>query len=136
LYDSVQLFAVALTELSRARDVRMSSLSCAKPRPWPHGSSLSNYVRTVSLLTPLHHIIRIIQLSSCSLCDRDIVIVSRQNGHLRRRPTSHPFSIRFPNVGQQCQPMVHMGKCLHKFSLLQLHTCSSYVRRNLYWLKI
>ena len=47
LYDAVQLFAVALTELSRARDVRTSSLSCAKPRPWKHGSSLSNYVRTV-----------------------------------------------------------------------------------------
>ena len=50
LYDSVQLFAVALTELSRARDVRTTSLSCAKPRPWPHGSSLSNYVLTVSVV--------------------------------------------------------------------------------------
>ena len=51
LYDSVQLFAVALTELSPARDVRTASLSCAKPRPWPHGSSLSNYLQTVELLT-------------------------------------------------------------------------------------
>jgi len=59
LYDSVQLFAVALTELSRARDVRTASLSCAKPRPWTHGSSLSNYVRTVLFvisITPLFHI--------------------------------------------------------------------------------
>ena len=57
LYDSVQLFAVALTGLSRARDVRTSSLSCAKPRPWSHGSSLSNYVRTV-------FIIRILSIST------------------------------------------------------------------------
>lgn len=49
MYDAVHLFSKALHELSHARDIDTSSLSCNKDRTWSNGDSLLNYMKMVEL---------------------------------------------------------------------------------------
>ncbi|XP_047735944.1 glutamate receptor ionotropic, kainate 2-like isoform X1 [Hyalella azteca] len=48
MYDAVQLFARALDDLDRSREVDITPLYCEGDKTWPHGSSLINYMKWYS----------------------------------------------------------------------------------------
>ena len=48
VYDAVQMFAKALTDLDRSQDVQTSSIECGGRETWQHGNSLVNYMKMVS----------------------------------------------------------------------------------------
>ena len=48
MYDAVHLFARALDDLDRSREVDITPLYCEGPETWSHGSSLINYMKLVS----------------------------------------------------------------------------------------
>ena len=48
MYDAVQMFAKALTDLDRSQDVQTSSIDCGGRETWQHGNSLVNYMKMVS----------------------------------------------------------------------------------------
>lgn len=45
LYDGIKLLARAISELNVALNIQ--PISCGDAEPWPHGSSLINYMRRV-----------------------------------------------------------------------------------------
>ncbi|KAJ8315099.1 hypothetical protein KUTeg_007249 [Tegillarca granosa] len=47
MYDAVHLFARALHELLKAKDVTTQALSCSKDKKWTDGISLLNYMKTI-----------------------------------------------------------------------------------------
>jgi len=49
IYDAVKLLATALQDLDQSQSIDVSPVSCENGVPWPHGSSLINYMRPVSL---------------------------------------------------------------------------------------
>lgn len=49
MFDAVHLFARALHELSKAKDVTTQALSCSKDKKWTDGISLLNYMKTVNI---------------------------------------------------------------------------------------
>lgn len=49
IYDAVQVFARALTELDRSQDIQTSSLDCNLENTWQHGNSLINYMKLVQM---------------------------------------------------------------------------------------
>lgn len=51
MFDAVHLFARALHELSKAKDVTTQALSCSKDKKWTDGISLLNYMKTVNIHT-------------------------------------------------------------------------------------
>lgn len=48
IYDAVDLFARALDNLDRSREVNIDNLDCLGDRSWKHGSSLIKYMKWVS----------------------------------------------------------------------------------------
>jgi glutamate receptor, ionotropic, invertebrate len=48
LYDSVYVFAAALTALDRSHSLKFVNLSCDIEKPWNDGLSLYNYLNSVS----------------------------------------------------------------------------------------
>ena len=48
VYDAVQVFAKALTDLDRSQDVQPVSIDCTGRETWQHGNSLVNYMKMVS----------------------------------------------------------------------------------------
>ena len=48
MYDAVQVFAKALTDLDRSQDVQPVSIDCTGRETWQHGNSLVNYMKMVS----------------------------------------------------------------------------------------
>ena len=50
MYDAAQLYAKAIDDLHVSRDVHVMSLNCDRDDRWPHGDSIYNYMRNVSLL--------------------------------------------------------------------------------------
>lgn len=49
MYDAVHLFAKALHDLDSSQQIDIKSLSCDVVDFWPHGYSLINYMKVVSL---------------------------------------------------------------------------------------
>ncbi|XP_071746528.1 glutamate receptor ionotropic, kainate 2 isoform X2 [Lepeophtheirus salmonis] len=47
VYDAVQLFARALTDLDRSQNIQITPLDCVDGEPWQHGTSLLNYMKLV-----------------------------------------------------------------------------------------
>ena len=47
VYDAVQVFAKALTDLDRSQDVQPVSIDCTGRETWQHGNSLVNYMKLV-----------------------------------------------------------------------------------------
>lgn len=45
MYDAVQLFSRAMTDLDRSQNLQPSSLDCAGSDTWQHGNSLANYMK-------------------------------------------------------------------------------------------
>ena len=56
MYDAVQMFAKALTDLDRSQDVQTSSIDCGGRETWQHGNSLVNYMKMVSSLFHLRNV--------------------------------------------------------------------------------
>ena len=48
IYDAVKLLATALQDLDQSQSVDVSPISCENGTPWPHGSSLINYMRPIT----------------------------------------------------------------------------------------
>jgi hypothetical protein len=53
MYDAVHLFAKALHDLDSSQRIDIKPLSCDAVDTWPHGYSLINYMKIVSILTPI-----------------------------------------------------------------------------------
>lgn len=51
MYDAVHLFAKALHDLDSSQRIDIKPLSCDAVDTWPHGYSLINYMKIVSMLT-------------------------------------------------------------------------------------
>ena len=47
MYDAVQMFARALTDLDRSQDVQTTSIDCGGRETWQHGNSFVNYMKMV-----------------------------------------------------------------------------------------
>ena len=47
VYDAVQMFAKALTDLDRSQEVETTSIDCGGRETWQHGNSLVNYMKMV-----------------------------------------------------------------------------------------
>ena len=47
IYDAVQMFARALTDLDRSQDVQPVSIDCTGRETWQHGNSLVNFMKMV-----------------------------------------------------------------------------------------
>jgi hypothetical protein len=50
MYDAVHLFAKALHDLDSSQRIDIKPLSCDAVDTWPHGYSLINYMKIVSIL--------------------------------------------------------------------------------------
>ena len=50
MYDAVHLFAEALHALDSSQRIDIKPLSCDAVDTWPHGYSLINYMRVVSIV--------------------------------------------------------------------------------------
>jgi hypothetical protein len=50
MYDAVHLFAKALHDLDSSQRIDIKPLSCDAVVTWPHGYSLINYMKIVSIL--------------------------------------------------------------------------------------
>ncbi|KAI1298750.1 Glutamate receptor ionotropic, kainate 2 [Halotydeus destructor] len=48
IYDAVKLLATALQDLDQSQSIDVTPISCENGTPWPHGSSLINYMRPIS----------------------------------------------------------------------------------------
>lgn len=48
MYDSVALFAAGLQSLDRSHKLKPVNLSCEQETPWEDGTSLYNYLNSVS----------------------------------------------------------------------------------------
>ncbi|XP_047738633.1 glutamate receptor ionotropic, kainate 5-like isoform X2 [Hyalella azteca] len=48
VYDAVQLFARALSDLDKTRAIEVLPLNCSKEQVWPLGATLVNYIKWVS----------------------------------------------------------------------------------------
>jgi hypothetical protein len=60
LYDSVYVFAAALTALDRSHTLKFVNLSCEAEKPWNDGLSLYNYLNSVGFLLHIYVILNII----------------------------------------------------------------------------
>lgn len=50
IYDAVHLFAVALRQVRQAQNLQTMSIECGPfPQAWPHGSTISNFMRLSSI---------------------------------------------------------------------------------------
>lgn len=49
MYDAVHLFAKALHDLDSSQRIDIKPLSCNSDDTWPHGYSLINYMKIVSV---------------------------------------------------------------------------------------
>ena len=50
IYDAVHLFAVALRQVRQAQNLQTMSIECWPfPQAWPHGSTISNFMRLSSI---------------------------------------------------------------------------------------
>lgn len=49
MYDAVHLFAKALHDLDTSQQIDIKPLSCESTDTWPHGYSLINYMKIVSI---------------------------------------------------------------------------------------
>ncbi|RWS26385.1 glutamate receptor: ionotropic kainate 3-like protein 2, partial [Leptotrombidium deliense] len=47
IYDAVKLLATAVQDLDQSLSIDVSQISCENGTPWPHGSSLINYMRPI-----------------------------------------------------------------------------------------
>ncbi|KAA0203377.1 hypothetical protein HAZT_HAZT009431 [Hyalella azteca] len=54
VYDAVQLFARALSDLDKTRAIEVLPLNCSKEQVWPLGATLVNYIKWVSQVLPLN----------------------------------------------------------------------------------
>ena len=52
MFDSVMALAHGLVALERGSELRLANLSCDIEQPWIDGSSLFNYINSVSCTTP------------------------------------------------------------------------------------
>jgi len=52
MYDAVHLFAKALHDLDSSQRIDIKPLNCDSADTWPHGYSLINYMKVVSLIPP------------------------------------------------------------------------------------
>lgn len=50
MYDAVHLFAKALHDLDTSQQIDIQPLSCDGEDTWPHGYSLINYMKIVSMI--------------------------------------------------------------------------------------
>lgn len=50
MYDAVLLFAKALHDLDTSQQIDIQPLSCDAQDTWPHGYSLINYMKIVSII--------------------------------------------------------------------------------------
>lgn len=48
IFDGVKLLSLALQELDSSQSIDVTAISCENGSPWPHGSSLINYMRPIS----------------------------------------------------------------------------------------
>jgi ionotropic glutamate receptor len=53
MYDAVHLFAKALHDLDTSQQIDIHPLSCDTQDTWPHGYSLINYMKIVSITHPV-----------------------------------------------------------------------------------
>ena len=51
VYDAVQLFGQALTDLDRSQEITTVELDCSGSDTWQHGNSLVNYMKLVSQIS-------------------------------------------------------------------------------------
>lgn len=51
MYDAVYLFAKALHDLDASQQIDIHPISCDAQDTWPHGYSLINYMKIVSLIS-------------------------------------------------------------------------------------
>lgn len=54
MYDAVLLFAKALHDLDTSQQIDIQPLSCDAQDTWPHGYSLINYMKIVSIIILYH----------------------------------------------------------------------------------
>lgn len=54
MYDAVHLFAKALHDLDTSQQIDIQPLSCDGEDTWPHGYSLINYMKIVSIFFSVH----------------------------------------------------------------------------------
>lgn len=57
MYDAVHLFAEALHALDSSQRIDIKPLSCDNVDTWPHGYSLINYMRVVSIIIVDCHVL-------------------------------------------------------------------------------
>lgn len=49
MFDAVHVVVSAVRELNRSQEIGVKPLACTSANIWPHGTSLMNYLRMVSL---------------------------------------------------------------------------------------
>lgn len=76
MYDAVHLFAKALHDLDSSQRIDIKPLSCDAVDTWPHGYSLINYMKIVSIFISLKELY--ILMSPLSKDEILILILSRQ----------------------------------------------------------